>query len=107
LIPRKKETAYETDFKDTLLGIKEPSITDPQPEPPVPENYEKKVKYYLEQHEDIPAIKKLRNNEPLQQVDLDDLGRPVMASPGNRGTVSQSIPESPPGRICPESRRNG
>ena len=38
-----------------------------------PENYEKKVKYYLEQHEDIPAIKKLRNNEPLQQVDLDDL----------------------------------
>lgn len=73
LIPRKKETAYETDFKDTLLGIKEPSITDPQPEPPVPENYEKKVKYYLEQHEDIPAIKKLRNNEPLQQVDLDDL----------------------------------
>ncbi|WP_317303576.1 DEAD/DEAH box helicase family protein [Acidaminococcus timonensis] len=73
LIPRKKETAYETDFKDTLLGINEPSITDPQPEPPVPENYEKKVKYYLEQHEDIPAIKKLRNNEPLQQVDLDDL----------------------------------
>ena len=31
------------------------------------------MEYYLKQHEDIPAIRKLRNNEPLQQVDMDDL----------------------------------
>ena len=34
---------------------------------------QKKVEFYLKQHEDIPAIRKLRNNEPMQKVDMDDL----------------------------------
>lgn len=72
-IPNGRSVIYDTDFKDTLIGIKEPTGDDPQPEPPVLENYKKRVEYYLKQHEDIPAIKKLRNNEPLQQVDMDDL----------------------------------
>ena len=73
LIPNGKSVVYDTDFKDILIGIKEPTGDEPQPEPPVLENYKKRVEYYLKQHEDIPAIRKLRNNEPLQQVDMDDL----------------------------------
>ena len=53
-------------FQDTLLGIKESAGDEPlPPEPSVLGNYRKRVEYYLKQHDDIPAVQKLRNNEPL------------------------------------------
>lgn len=60
-------------FQDTLLGIKESAGDEPLSEPSVLGNYRKRVEYYLKQHDDIPAVQKLRNNEPLQQEDMDDL----------------------------------
>lgn len=73
LIPRGKSITYETDFTDTLVQIKETGPDDVPVAPPVLESYKKKVEFYLKQHEDIPAIRKLRNNEPMQKVDMDDL----------------------------------
>ena len=73
LIPKGKAVIYETDFTDTLLQIKETGPDEQPVAPPVLDNYRKKVEFYLKQHEDIPAIRKLRNNEPMQKVDMDDL----------------------------------
>lgn len=73
LIPKGKAVIYETVFTDTLLEIKETGLDEQPVAPPVLDNYRKKVEFYLKQHEDIPAIRKLRNNEPMQKVDMDDL----------------------------------
>lgn len=70
-IPRTPKTIYETDFKDTLEQVKEP--TEQPVEPPTEPNYQKKVEFYLKEHENIPAVRKLRTNQPLTKLDMDDL----------------------------------
>ena len=37
------------------------------------ENYRKKVEFYLKEHQDNMAVRKLRNNQPLQKSDMQEL----------------------------------
>jgi len=70
-IDKKNKTIVYTDFEDEIQSVKHeeiiefPKITGMQ--------YEKRVRAYLEQHEDHLVIQRLRNNQPLTSTDLEGL----------------------------------
>lgn len=99
LIPKRKGVIYHTDFQDTLLGIKESAGDEPLPEPVVLGNYRKRVEYYLKQHDDIPAVQKLRNNEPLQQEDMDDLQQLLWKRLGTEDQYHNEVQNQPLGEF--------
>ena len=67
------------------------------PEPSVLGNYRKRVEYYLKQHDDIPAVQKLRNNEPLQQEDMDDLQQLLWKRLGTEDQYHNEVQNQPLG----------
>lgn len=84
-------------FQDTLLGIKESAGDEPLSEPSVLGNYRKRVEYYLKQHDDIPAVRKLRKNEPLQQEDMDDLQQLLWKRLGTEDQYHNEVQNQPLG----------
>lgn len=71
LLDKSKRKIVYTDFQDEIMGVREdepmymPKMTGAQ--------YEKKVKEYLENHQDHLVIKRLRANQPLTDTDLKGL----------------------------------
>lgn len=76
-LDRKKRKIVYTDFKDEVMSIREdqalfiPKMTGVQ--------YQRKVEDYLKTHLDDLVIHRLRMNEPLTQVDLQELETKLQA----------------------------
>lgn len=72
-LDRKKRTVIYSDFPDEVVKIREgepisiPKMTGAQ--------YEKKVRAFLQSSKDHITIQKLRQNEPLTAVDLEEMER--------------------------------
>ena len=67
-LDRKKRNIVYTDFEDEVLRIRD---DEPVPMPKMTSaQYEKKVKSFLDNHEDHLVIHKLRTNQPLTEADL-------------------------------------
>lgn len=69
-LPEKDRVRYDTDFTDYILR------TDVEASQLFNDDlaqYKKKVNYYILQHQDIPAIAKLKGNRPLTQGDIESL----------------------------------
>ena len=64
------KTRYETNFADCVTGYEENNADLKTGEL---ENYRKKAEFFLRQHQDIPAISKLKTNEPLTEQDVQQL----------------------------------
>ena len=66
-IPEHDRVRYDTDFTDDILSIewKESQLDNDDLA-----NYKKKVNYYILQHQSIPAIAKLKGNNPLSAEDV-------------------------------------
>ena len=70
-LDKKKRKIVYTDFEDEVLNVRHdepvamPVMTGPQ--------YEKKVKSYLDNHQDHLVVHKLRTNQPLTTADLEGL----------------------------------
>ncbi len=69
-IPEEERVRYNTDFTDDILSIewKESQLDNDDLA-----NYKKKVDYYIKQNQHIPAIAKLKGNEPLNEEDVQSL----------------------------------
>lgn len=69
-IPEDERVYYDTDFTDDILSIE---WNESQLDNDDLANYKKKVNYYILQHQNIPAISKLKGNEPLTGEDVRSL----------------------------------
>lgn len=69
-IPEDDRVRYDTDFTDDILSIE---WNESQLDNDDLANYKKKVNYYILQHQSIPAIAKLKGNEPLTGEDVHTL----------------------------------
>jgi type I restriction enzyme R subunit len=69
-IPESDRVRYDTDFIDDVLSMewKESQLDNDDLA-----NYKKKVNFYILQHQDIPAIAKLKGNQPLTSDDVRSL----------------------------------
>lgn len=66
-IPENERVLYTTNFTDDILNI-EWNESELDNDDLV--NYKKKVSYYLLQHQEVPAIAKLKGNKPLTSEDV-------------------------------------
>lgn len=70
LIPKQEQAFYYTNFSDEIMEVKEGEALyqsgNLQP-------YQQRVEGYLKDHEDYPAIYKIRHNEDLTSQDLEEL----------------------------------
>jgi type I restriction enzyme R subunit len=69
-IPERERVRYDTDFTDDVLSMQ---WRESQLDNDDLANYKKKVNYYILQHQDIPAIAKLKGNQPLTAEDVRSL----------------------------------
>ncbi|MCD7953190.1 MAG: DEAD/DEAH box helicase family protein [Synergistaceae bacterium] len=69
-IPENDRTRYDTDFTDDILSI---DWNESQLDNDDLAQYKKKVNYYILQHQDAPAIAKLKGNQPLTWEDVRSL----------------------------------
>jgi type I restriction enzyme R subunit len=69
-IPAEERTRYDTDFTDDILSIE---WNESQLDNDDLANYKKKINYYISQHQNIPAIAKLKGNEALTNDDVQSL----------------------------------
>lgn len=62
-------------------------------------NYKKKVSYYLLQHQEVPAIAKLKGNQPLTQEDVHTLEKILWNDLGTREQYIAQYGKTPLGEL--------
>jgi len=95
-IPPAEQLRYDTDFTDSIqsLTIREASLESDDLI-----NYRKKVSYYILQHQDVPAIAKLKGNEQLTAADLLALEDILWHELGTREQYDAHYGETPLGEL--------
>ena len=80
-IPENERVLYTTDFTDDILNIE---WNEAELDNDDLVNYKKKVSYYLLQHQEVPAIAKLKGNQPLTQEDVRTLEKILWSDLGTK-----------------------
>ncbi len=87
---------YDTNFTDTIEMVEEhPSdlYNDDL------KNYKKKVSYYIRQHEDNPAIAKLKTNQPITGIDIKELEKILWNEIGSKQDYQKEYGNMPLGEL--------
>jgi type I restriction enzyme R subunit len=87
---------YETNFTDDILSME---WNGPQLENDDLANYKKKVSHYILQHQDVPAIAKLKGNLPLTPGDIESLERILWSELGTREQYEEHYEDTPLGEL--------
>lgn len=90
------KTRYETHFVDCVTGYEE---NDADLKAGELENYRKKAEFFLRQHQDIPAISKLKTNEPLTEEDVQKLEHILWNELGTKENYTQEVGDIPLGEF--------
>ena len=95
-IPENDRTRYDTDFTDDILSIdwKESQLDNDDLA-----NYKKKVNYYILQHQSIPAIAKLKGNQPLTSEDIRSLENILWNELGTKEQYDAQYGKTPLGEL--------
>lgn len=95
-IPEKERVHYDTNFTDDILSIEwnESNLDNDDLV-----NYKKKVNYYIKEHQDIPAIAKLKGNEPLTPEDVHSLEGILWGELGTREQYDEQYGKTPLGEL--------
>lgn len=95
-IPESERVRYDTDFTDDILSIewKESQLDNEDLA-----NYKKKVAYYILQHQHIPAIAKLKGNEPLTPLDIQALEHLLWNELGTKEQYDAQYGKTPLGEL--------
>jgi type I restriction enzyme R subunit len=95
-IPDDERVRYDTDFTDDILSIewKESQLDNDELI-----NYKNKVNYYIKRHEDIPAIAKLKGNEPLTESDVAVLEEILWSELGTKEQYDAQYGKTPLGEL--------
>lgn len=95
-IPENERVLYTTNFTDDILNI-EWNESDLDNDDLV--NYKKKVNYYLLQHQDVPAIAKLKGNQPLTSEDVHSLEKILWNDLGTKEQYIAQYGKTPLGEL--------
>lgn len=95
-IPEQERVRYDTDFTDDILSTEwnESNLDNDDLV-----NYKKKVNYYILQHQDIPAIAKLKGNQPLTPADVKSLEGILWGELGTREQYDAQYGKTPLGEL--------
>lgn len=95
-IPESDRVRYDTDFTDDILSIEwhEANLDNDDLA-----NYKKKVAYYILQHQHIPAIAKLKGNEPLTASDVRALEHILWNELGTKEQYDAQYGKTPLGEL--------
>lgn len=95
-IPEQERVRYDTDFTDDILSTEwnESNLDNDDLV-----NYKKKVNYYILQHQDIPAISKLKGNQPLTPADVKSLEGILWGELGTREQYDAQYGKTPLGEL--------
>lgn len=93
-LPKKTQRIVYTDFADQIIEYQENT--------PIEignrlENYRKKVEFYLKEHQDNMVVHKLRNNQPLQKGDMQELERILWQELGSKEDYTKEYGDTPVG----------
>ena len=88
-----REVVY-TDFADQVIEYQENTPIEMGNRL---ENYRKKVEFYLKEHQDNMAVCKLRNNQPLQKNDMQELERILWQELGSKEDYTKEYGDTPVG----------
>ena len=95
-IPEGERYRYDTDFTDDILSIE---VKESQLYNDDLAQYKKKVNYYILQHQDIPAIAKLKGNRPLTPEDIKSLEHILWNEMGTKEQYDAQYGETPLGEL--------
>ena len=90
---------YTTNFTDEILSI---DWNESQLESDDLKNYKAKAEFYVRQHQDMPAIAKLKTNVPLNDEDVEQLERILWGEIGSRKDYEAEYGEKPLGEFVRE-----
>ncbi len=90
---------YTTNFDDELLSI---DWKGSELEKDSPKNYRAKAEFYVRQHQDEPAIAKLRGNIPLAPEDVAALEHTLWCEVGSRQDYEAQLGTKPLGEFVRE-----
>ena len=95
-IPEKDRFRYDTDFTDDILGaeVRESELNNDDLA-----QYKKKVNFYILQHQDIPAIAKLKGNRPLNGDDIKSLEHILWNELGTKDQYTAQYGATPLGEL--------
>ena len=95
-IPEDERVRYDTNFTDDILSIE---WNESQLDNDDLANYKKKVNYYILQHQDIPAIAKLKGNQPLSSEDVQSLENILWGELGTKEQYDAQYGKTPLGEL--------
>ena len=95
-ISENERVRYDTDFTDDILSME---WNESQLDNDDLANYKKKVNYYILQHQDIPAIAKLKGNQPLTPEDVRVLEDILWVELGTREQYNAQYGKTPLGEL--------
>ncbi|MCL2045281.1 MAG: DEAD/DEAH box helicase family protein [Oscillospiraceae bacterium] len=95
-IPEEERTHYHTNFTDEIVSI---DIHEAQLDSYSSDDYKKKISFYLQQHQDIPAIAKLKSNIPLTPDDVKTLEQILWSELGTKEQYETQFSSTPLGEL--------
>ena len=95
-IPEADRARYDTDFTDDILSL---DWHESQLDNDDLAQYKKKVNYYILQHQDVPAIAKLKGNQPLTGEDVRSLEEILWNELGTKEQYDAQYGKTPLGEL--------
>jgi type I restriction enzyme R subunit len=95
-IPFEERRKYDTDFTDDILYI---TVVATKPTGNTLESYRRSIEWYLLQHEDEPAIAKIKNNVPLAEHDVQQLETYFWIELGTKEQYEANFGSTPIGEL--------
>jgi type I restriction enzyme R subunit len=95
-IPDKERNLYDTNFTDDILSIE---WNESQLDNEDLANYKTKISHYIQEHQDILAIAKLKGNEPLTPDDVKSLEHILWSELGTKEQYDAQYKNTPLGEL--------
>ena len=90
---------YDTNFEDDILDV---TWNESELENDDLKNYKAKAEYYIREHQDNEAIKKLKSNIPLSHSDVEALEKVLWSELGTKEEYEQEYGSKPLGELVRE-----
>ena len=98
-VPCDERSKYDTNFTDDILSVE---WAEAELKGDEFKNYRAKAEFYIREHQDNPAIAKLKGNEPLSKDDIDSLERILWSEVGSREDYRGEFGDKPLGEFVRE-----
>lgn len=95
-IPKEEVQKFVTDYEDTLI---DPKYEDPSIKSMDLTTYKERAESYIREHEDLEAIRKLKNNEQLTNADMKSLEEILWGEIGTKADYEAALADKPLGKF--------